>query len=606
MARTRAPKFTLEIQAPANGRLKKSTVVAHGKDGKVLFTDTADLASATEREKAAARLATKLKVKPAVVGQQLETAWNDIAEQYQRIRELAAAGSPEGSTAVMRTELLDYQPEIMRRPLTLVGGRAYAAAWCQVQNTTVRSVNQQTGQVTEHNPPLVKIEDRLVVVTEDGHLFSNGGGVPGARPISELGLPVSLPATIPPGRGWSGAGVKSYVKGERPAPAEVFARLVTVVDRFIDFERSLATQTTMCELVACAILATYFLDAINVASYLWPNGESGSGKTTLLQVVTETGYLGQLILAGSSYPTLRDMADYGATLGFDDAEAVMDTKRTDPDKRTLLLAGNRRGATITVKELKGDTWVTRHVNTFSFRLFSAIRLPDQVLGSRSVVVPLVKSGDEKRTKVNVMDEACWPCDRRRLVDDLWAVGLANLSAFKPCDAKAADLARLSGRNLEPWRAFLAVAYWLEEQHGASGVFDRLEKLSVDYQRERSDYEEHDPTRILFRALLEIVAVEHDLDKEVPVRPGLIAERMNAIAKTEELTAPDKDFTSHRKVGWMFRRQRFKRSSNRDERGKSWVVTRRQVEVGARGYGIDPAAAERANDGTTADPEPPVL
>src|SRR5439155_2432205 len=139
---------------------------------------------------------------------------------------------------------------------------------------------------------------------------------------------------------------------------------------------------TMCEFIACYVLSTYFLDGFNVVGYLWPNGEPGAGKTTLLQVVTETAYLGQLILAGSSYPCLRDMADYGATLAFDDAEAVMNVRRIDPDKRTLLLAGNRRGATVTVKELEpdGKRWTMRHVSTFCPRLFSAIHLPDEVLG----------------------------------------------------------------------------------------------------------------------------------------------------------------------------------------------------------------------------------
>ena len=57
----------------------------------------------------------------------------------------------------------------------------------------------------------------------------------------------------------------------------------------------------------------------------------------------EMAYLGQTILSGGSYATLRDLADYGACLAFDDCEDIMDTKRSDPDKRALLLAGNRRG-----------------------------------------------------------------------------------------------------------------------------------------------------------------------------------------------------------------------------------------------------------------------
>src|SRR5439155_3639424 len=155
---------------------------------------------------------------------------------------------------------------------------------------------------------------------------------------------------------------------------------------------------TMCEFIACYVLSTYFLDGFNVVGYLWPNGEPGAGKTTLLLVVTQTAYLGQLILSGSSYPTLRDMADYGATLAFDDAEAVMDIKRTDPDKRNLLLAGNRKGATVSVKEAVGDRWEIRHVDAFCPRLFSAIRLPDAVLSSRSIILPLVRSGDQPKSK----------------------------------------------------------------------------------------------------------------------------------------------------------------------------------------------------------------
>src|SRR5262249_62354826 len=137
-----------------------------------------------------------------------------------------------------------------------------------------------------------------------------------------------------------------------------------------------------CELSACFVMATYLLDGFNVVGYLWPNGDKGSGKTNFLSVVTEVAHLGQLILAGGSYASLRDLADYGATLAFDDAEGIMDLRRADPDKRALLLAGNRRGATVTVKELEGERWVTRFIHTFCPRAFSAIRLPDDVLASR--------------------------------------------------------------------------------------------------------------------------------------------------------------------------------------------------------------------------------
>jgi hypothetical protein len=495
MVATRKPKYTLEIEAPANGRVGKATVHVLDEGGKVLDTDRADLCDAKERGKLAQRMAVRLGVEAKKLLRAIETEWNETLNRRRRDRERAAAGSPE-AVAVQSVELLDASPPTIRRPLCLVDGKAYATAWVNMKRTTSRSVDAATGAATQHEPPLVAVEDVLLVVSGDGTLYADGG-VPNARPLAELGPLVRLPAAPPPDRGWSGAGVKRYLDGERPDPAEAFARLEAACDRFIDFSRSLAPQATMCRVVACYVIATYLFDAFHVVGYLWPNGERGTGKTSFLQLVVELAYLGQLILAGSSYACLRDLADYGATLAFDDAEAVMDVRRTDPDKRTLLLAGNRRGATVAVEEPAGDRqWVTRHVNAFCPRLFSAIRLPDETLGSRSIIVPLVRSGDAHRAKANVLDAEDWPCDRRRLVDDLWALGLAHLPELTAHDRDAAALASLAGRNLDPWRAILAVAHWLQERHGIADLFDTLEKLSRNYQVERGDYEEADGTRVL--------------------------------------------------------------------------------------------------------------
>jgi hypothetical protein len=154
-------------------------------------------------------------------------------------------------------------------------------------------------------------------------------------------------------------------------------------------------------------------------------------------------------------------------------------------------------ATVAVKEQSVEkVWVTRHMDTFCPRLFSAIRLPDDVLGSRSILVPLVRSGDPRRAKSNPLDAQDWPCDRRRLVDDLWALGLAHLPDLPAHDRKAAAAASLSGRNLDPWRLVLGVAHWLQHAHGVEGLVERMEALSTSYQDERGEAE--DRTRVLFQ------------------------------------------------------------------------------------------------------------
>jgi hypothetical protein len=561
-------EFTVEVRSEANGRVRQSEVYFLDPARNTLHVDRADLCKAKQLDKVCDRAAAELKVAVEVVREKVKTAWTENLDRHRRIAEQAAAGSAEA--AIETIELLDFQPDAVRRPLCLIGGRSYAGVWCQARRD-VRNPADGTSTTA--------IENHLLIVRDDGFAFSESL-LPNVQPLADLGMPLCLPHPLPPGRGWSGARMKRYMAGDRPDPAEVFARLKAVVNNFIDFSRSLTAQDVMCELVACYILATYLLDAFHVIGYLWPNGESGSGKTTLLQVVTELGYLGQLILAGSSYPTLRDMADYGACLAFDDAEAVMDTKRTDPDKRTLLLAGNRRGATIAVKEARGDTWETRQVQTFCPRLFSAIRLPDQVLGSRSTIVPLIRSGDSQRTKRSVMEPRDWPYDRRRLVDDLWAVGLANLPLLPTYDQQAAESASLSGRSLEPWRAVLAVALCLEERHGVAGLYDRMEDLSTKYQGERSEYEENDKTRVVFRALLELTEGEEQID----LAPKAIAEAMNRIAEEEDLKEPDKSFATSRTVGWAMKRQRFKRA-DRSEKSKLWTVVRSEIELSAKAYGV---------------------
>jgi hypothetical protein len=266
----------------------------------------------------------------------------------------------------------------------------------------------------------------------------------------------------------------------------------------------------------------------------------------------------------------------------------MDVKRGDPDKRTLLLAGNRRGAYVTVKELVGERWETRHVHAFCPRAFSAIKLPDEVLGSRSIVIPLVRSGDARRAKANPLDYSTWPCDRRQLVDDLWAFALAHLRELPAFDTKAAGRSRLMGRELEPWRVIFGVALWLEERHKIEGLFDRMVALADAYEEERGDLEAHDPTRVAIRALRRLLGFADRID----FAPKQLADTMHQIAVEEDIADADdaKKFTTPRRVGWLLKRLRFKRQA-RTGKQKLWSIARADLEALARAYGM--GASEEA-------------
>jgi hypothetical protein len=592
----------VDVELPSNGKVGKATVTVRDLvTDETRHIDTANLKDARERKKLADRLAEELKEDPARLLAMIQQRFNEKLDAHRLALKLGKAGSRE-ARADSSAEVLDEAPATISRPLCLVGEHAYAAAWVQVKVTTKRSVDPQTGKAVEHDPPLETVTEEVVVVRGDGVAFSDAG-IAGTHRLAELGLAVRLPLAVPPSRGWSGAGFKRYLAGERPDPVKVFARVQSVVDYHVDFIRCLGPQAAMLDFVSCYVLATYFLDSSNVIGYLWPNGAAGSGKTTLLEVIAETGYLGELILAGSSYATLRDLADYGATLCFDDAEAMMD-KTTDPDKRTLLLAGNRRGNAVALKEQVGEgLWRTRHVHTFCPRAFSAIRLPHPVLGTRTVVVPMQKSGDPAKTKRSVQDHANWPTDRRRLQDDLWALGLTYLPQLRKHDKLAARAARLQGRELEPWRAVLAVAHWLTEEHGITGLFAGLEELSVSYQRARRDFEAPRKERLLVQGLLRLVTGAG----AEPARftAGELAKEMEAAVAQGCSEAGWGARPSLQGVGKMLKAMRFqkaKRTPGSRERG--WVTTLAEVQDLARAFRADERDSEEeeaaGGEGVTGD------
>ena len=474
---------------------------------------------------------------------------------------------------------------------------------------------------------------RLFIIRDDGILFGEGGDAP----LQDLDITVALPEIPHPSRTWSTAGVKAYRAGKRPDPVDLFQRITAVVNRFMDFDHSLAPQQTMAELVACYSLATWFLPAFNVIGYLWPTGERGSGKTVLLHTVTEMAYLGHVLLAGGTYASLRDLAEYGATLAFDDAENLTRRGGIEADKRALLLAGNRRGSIVTVKERgPGNLTRTRHINAFCPRLFSAIQLPDDVLGSRSIVIPLVRTPDRERANADPLDHESWPHDRRQLIDDLWAVSLAHLPELRQYEKTVNARAGLVGRDLEPWRAILAVALWLDDhdtedklKHPPSraegtagspgtpppgtGLWDRLHALSKRYQREKQDLEADNITALVVQALYcyyrtksAISAVSAisainmnsiDATQNTPLDSESQEDSGSFVCTTEDITAyvlalvqlqnHDVENITERRVERTLGKMRFQKAPRPGGKGsRRWRVTLDELQRLTRAYSLD--------------------
>jgi hypothetical protein len=189
----------------------------------------------------------------------------------------------------------------------------------------------------------------------------------------------------------------------------------------------------------------------------------------------------------------------------------------------------------------------------------------------------------------------WPHDRRQLIDDLWALALAHLAELPRYEAQVNERARLTGRSLEPWRAILAVAAWLDD-NGTVGLFDRLEALSVAYQEERADLEIGDLTALVIRALCRYVVTDvYDVSKETPDTAfsfGTSAVTKLAKDLAEEIEADiDPESITSRRVGRVLGKMRLK--TDRTTKRRGWKMSLGDLLGWLTAYGI-PAPDELAD------------
>jgi hypothetical protein len=412
----------------------------------------------------------------------LKEAEKQTLDFIQRLQDQRNATEQE-KPAPQPTEitLMDQAPQIICRPLTLIDDHAYAASWLWAE-------------VKSYDPPEVIQELRVVIIRDDGKLLN-------LDDLEAEGLQVDLPDVPPENRLWRTRGVKAYCAGQRVDCPGLFDRLVSVYDYFLDFSQSFASQEDMCKLSACQSLATWFTAACSVIGYPWPSGGYGSGKTKWGNCWVDTSYLGVMVLAAGSFAAFRDLANYGATMLFDDAEKLDDPKKSDPDKLSLLLAGNRRGAMVPIKQPNPDGrgWTTKWLNAFCPRGFTSIDLPNPVLASRSIRMPLVRTIDEAKRNVDP-ESSRWPCDRGALQDDLWSMAVDLQAEMADIWSEFDDEPELGGRAFEPWRSILSVAR-LFERHGVTDLEERLRGVMRSYQEEREDQNVNDRSTQVLKAII---------------------------------------------------------------------------------------------------------
>jgi len=509
----------------------------------------------------------------------------------QDLEGLIEAPRPQPEPAKPIIRLLDHFPNVMTKPLQLIDGHSYATTWLPLEITRTE-VPGKAGEIVHLAQPLVSIERHRFLVREDGTLFADVPD-PVVQPIQALGFALACGDAQSNDRLWSPPGVKAYRTGRNPQPATTFEQVVRVYDHFIDFRGSLAEQNTMCEVSACLTLMTWFADAFTVLPYPWATSPGpGSGKTKWGICWTKTSYLGYQTTMGGTFSALRDLAEAGATLLFDDAEIISELEEVDPDKRELVLAGNRKGVQIPVKEpVVGGAWRIKWMNAYCPRGFTAIGLPTGALETRCIVMPFLKTDDPTRGNRDPASEETWPVNRRRLIDALWALALSLLSEAAQIWRGLADERELMGRAFEPWRAVIAIAKLLEK-HGAVELESRMRATMLAYQTQKQTFLPADPIALVIQAVLRLIP---DVADVADVLTFLCETPREHRFKTSEITkevfrlAKDYDvgveLGEHpgKKIGHLLSKLRFVKADEEDSRG--WKIKGPELVRLAKAYGI---------------------
>ena len=208
----------------------------------------------------------------------------------------------------------------------------------------------------------------------------------------------------------------------------------------------------------------------------------------------------------------------------------------------------------------------------------------------------------------------WPHDRRGLIDDLWAVGLAHVSgAGAVRDARQRARRELLGRSLEPWRSILAVALWLDDVRGGGRLYEEMSGLAAAYQAERRDLEREDLTTLVLEAVARLaggtirtvrtirtINTEGSSD-EICLSTTEVTEEVRRMMEERE-SELQLDWANPRRVGRILSKLRF--TKGRYEHIRAWSISRTGFGSLLRAYNIAAGADESQPTNGTNGPNGP--
>lgn len=507
--------------------------------------------------------------------------WLPVSDMKRAVADARKATVRTQGAPNQTTEIEVEDPWTIDAPLALRDGTVYAVALRTVQRP----------RADGHGNELVRC---LSVLTWDGDTACVDDGK-GDVPIPDLpdGIMVDLePGTLPPAAPRLDT-LRRFANGQRmPGPA-VFGRVSRILDHFLDLSTAPGGQDAAVLVLTAWAMGTWWTRPGRItAAYLKLEGPKGSGKTVALEVLSGLVFCGETVLSSTTPAALRDLCAAGATLLVDEAETLGPNAKSDTsqDRRALLLGGTRPGSTVALQKPSPDGgWHTERVPVHGARAFAGINGLDDVLGSRTIRMPIVRTADRERAKREINHVPDWPDgeDPQAVRDALTLWAIATLPAAKSTWYDAArNACPFAGRAAEPWLPALAVALSVDAEDGG----DRAARL---VRTARAFNEDAPPDRDRDLAVLTAIR-DLVLSGDIPETDGVLLVRPRSVASALDDDArrdgeDDAAWTTRKaqRVGRAVKalRLHFKTTTEHDNR-KVYNVHAATLAERLRAYGLD--------------------
>lgn len=274
---------------------------------------------------------------------------------------------------------------------------------------------------------------------------------------------------------WRRGAREAWLRGDDPMPPdEVCRRLLVAFAKHLELPPDSAAGTVAA--LTCWTVLTYIHSVFEAIPYLAIGGALGCGKTRVLDLLEQVIFRPFATSSLSNSVLFRHLHTSGGTMLIDEGEQFGSRSPEVAEVFASLLAGYRRGKTVSRSESTGDgNFAPRQYSVSGPKAIACINEMIPALASRAIPIRMIRApGNSAKIRLRIAESKDeWAAIR----DALHAMAMDFGEDWLELPAKQDVCPEMSGRNYELWQPLLAIAEWLD-RHGASGLYGDLRKHAI--------------------------------------------------------------------------------------------------------------------------------